>query len=242
MRKTIAKSALKTCGRDLLCAGLAVQALVFAPEVTFGADRPKPINQVKQIHSSNNGEGGFKLVQFADEEASSGSGISSAFKKAGSSISGFFSSTPTPEPSEFGEQKVAVDDPISLSNMPEDVNAEVYMSAGRLMENAGNFDAAERQYKNCLEKYPTHRLAQICYGRLLHRTKRLEEAVSIYQQAAKDHPKDATIKNDLGLCLARMGRKDEAMDQFHKATMIAPEDPRYRNNLGDGPGGIKANG
>lgn len=231
MRKTIAKSTLKICGRDLLCAGLTVQALMFAPAMTLGAERPKPINQVNRIHSTSDGEGVFQLVQYAGEEPSSGSGISSAFKKAGSSISNFFSPTAAPASSKFGEQKVAEDDPISLSSMPENVNAEVYMSAGRLMENAGNFEAAERQYKTCLEKYPSHRLAQICYGRLLHRTKRLEEAVSVYEQAAKDHPKDATIKNDLGLCLARMGRKEEAMDQFHKATMIAPEDPRYRNNL-----------
>ncbi len=230
MRKTIAKSVLKNCTREILCAGLAVQALVVAPTWGLGAERPKPIHQVNRISSESSGESKFRLIQFSGEGESSGNSITSAFKKAGSSISGFFTPAPTPVHAAH-EPKVADDDPISLSNMPEEVNAEVYMNAGRMMENGGNFEAAERQYKTCLEKFPKHRVALISYGRLLHRSNRLEEALGIYEKAAKYHPEDAVICNDMGLCLARMGRKDEAMDKFHKATLIAPEDPRYRNNL-----------
>ncbi|PQO42618.1 tetratricopeptide repeat protein [Blastopirellula marina] len=230
MRKTIAKRVLKTCARELFCAGLAVQALVIAPTLGLGAERPKPIHQVSRISSESSSESKFRLVQFAGEGESSGNSITSAFKKAGSSISGFF--TPAPEPVHAAhEPKVADDDPISLSNMPDKVNVEVYMNAARMMENSGNFEAAERQYKTCLEKFPKHRVALISYGRLLHRSNRLDEALSMYEKAAKYHPKDAVICNDLGLCYARMGRRDEAMEQFHQATVIAPEDPRYRNNL-----------
>lgn len=230
MRNTIAKSVLKTCTRELLCAGLAVHAVVVVPTLALGAERPKPIHQVSRISSESTGESKFRLIQFSGEGESSGNSITSAFKKAGSSISGFFTPSTSPTPAAH-EPKVADDDPISLSNMPEEVNAEVYMNAARMMENGGNFEAAERQYKTCLEKFPKHRLALISYGRLLHRTNRLEDALSTYEKAAKQYPEDATISNDLGLCLARMGRKDEAMEKFHKATLIAPEDPRYRNNL-----------
>lgn len=230
MRKTIAKRVLKNCTRDLLCAGLAVQALIVAPTLGMGADRPKPIHQVSRAAAASPGDSNVRLVQYAAEEPSSGNSITSAFKKAGSSITGFFTPSPTPVHAAH-EPKVADDDPISLSNMPSEVSAEVYMNAARMMESGGNFEAAERQYKSCLEKFPQHRIALISYGRLLHRNNRLDEALTMYEKAAKHHAKDAIIYNDMGLCLARMGRKDEAMENFHKATLIAPEDPRYRNNL-----------
>ncbi len=225
MQKKIAKRVWIKCGRDLICTGLALQGLLLAPSMGTGAERPKPINRDKPIATDSEEGGSFRLIQFtgSEDSGSSGSSIGSAFKKAGDSISGFF----TPEK----RVPQVENDPISLSNMPDEINANVYLSAARMMENAGNFEGAERQYKTCLEKFPKSRLAQISYARLLHRTERLDESLVIYEMAAKDHPKDPTICNDMGLCLARMGRKDEAMSKFHQATLGAPEDPRYRNNL-----------
>lgn len=224
MQKKIAKRAWVLCGRDLICTGLAIQGLLLAPSMGMGAERPKPIHSAKPIATDSEEGNSFRLVQFTGSEESKSSGsISSAFKRAGDSITGFF----TPDPREPQVE----DDPISLSNMPDEINANVYLSAARMMENASNFEGAERQYKSCLEKFPKSRLAQISYARLLHRTQRLDESLAIYQKADKDHPKDPTICNDMGLCLARMGRKDEAMAKFHQATLASPEDPRYRNNL-----------
>lgn len=211
-------------GRDMICTGLALQGLLLVPSMGQGAERPKPINRNQSIATDSDNGSSFRLIQFTDSgESESSGGISSAFKKAGDSITGFFSSEP--------RQPKVENDPISLSNMPNEINANVYLSAARMMENAGNFEGAERQYKSCLEKFPKSRLAQISYARLLHRTQRLDESLAIYEAADKDHPKDPTICNDMGLCLARMGRKDEAMAKFHQATLGAPEDPRYRNNL-----------
>jgi len=224
MQKKTAQRAWINYGRDLVCTGLALQGLLLVPSMGFGADRPKPINHNKPIATDSEEGNSFRLIQFTGSDDSNESGsISSAFKKAGSSISGFFTS----------EERVpqVEDDPVSLSNMPEEVNANVFLSAARMLENSGNFDGAERQYKSCLEKYPKSRLAQVSYARLLHRTKRLDEALAIYQKADQDHPNDAVICNDMGLCLARMGRREEAMSKFHQATVEAPEDPRYRNNL-----------
>ncbi|PQO25074.1 hypothetical protein C5Y96_26590 [Blastopirellula marina] len=224
MQKKNAKRVWIKYGRDMICTGLALQGLLLAPSMGYGAERPKPSNRPKPIATDSEEGSSFRLIQFSDSGESEGSGsISSAFKKAGDSISGFFTSEP--------RQPKVENDPISLSNMPDEINANVYLSAARMMENAGNFEGAERQYKSCLEKFPKSRLAQISYARLLHRTQRLDESLVIYQMADKDHPKDPTICNDMGLCLARMGRKDEAMAKFHQATLGAPEDPRYRNNL-----------
>lgn len=224
MQKNTAKRAWINCGRDLICTGLALQGLLLVPSLGLSAERPKPIKASQPIATDSKEGNSFRLIQFtgSGESESSGS-ISSAFKKAGDSISGFFTSEP--------RQPQVENDPISLSNMPDEINANVYLSAARMMENGGNFEGAERQYKSCLEKFPKSRLAQISYARLLHRTQRLDESLVIYQMADKDHPKDPTICNDMGLCLARMGRKDEAMAKFHEATLGAPEDPRYRNNL-----------
>ncbi|MEW4561874.1 tetratricopeptide repeat protein [Bremerella sp. JC770] len=224
MQKKIAQRAWTRYGRDLICTGLALQGLILAPTMGFAADRAKPANHAKPIATDSEEGSSFRLIQFTSSDDSDDSGsISSAFKKAGSSISGFF----TPDPREPQIE----DDPIKLSSMPDEVNANVFMSAARMLENAGNFDGAERQYKACLDKFPKSRIAQISYARLLHRTQRLDESLAIYQKADQDHPKDPVICNDMGLCLARMGRREEAMSKFHQATVGAPEDPRYRNNL-----------
>ena len=224
MQKKNPKRVLINCGRDLICTGLALQGLLLAPTMGLGAERPKPINHAKPIATDSEEGSSFRLIQFTGSEESEDSGtISSAFKKAGDSITGFFSSEPR-------KPKVE-NDPISLSNMPDEINSNVYLSAARMMENSGNFEGAERQYESCLEKFPKSRIGLISYARLLHRTDRLEESLIIYEMADKDYPKDAVICNDMGLCLARLGRKDEAMAKFHQATLSAPEDPRYRNNL-----------
>jgi len=151
------------------------------------------------------------------------SGVSSAFRKAGDSISGMFKGGP--------RETQIEDDPIRLDNMPGEVGANVYLSAARMLENGGNFDGAERQYRSCLEKYPSNRLALISYGRLLHRKQALDQAEAIYQVAIEKLPDDATVHNDYGLCLIRLGRPGEAMAKLHRATVLDPENPRYRNNL-----------
>lgn len=222
MQKPNAKSAFIRVGRNLVCTGLVLQGFILAPTLLIAADRPKPIDSLKWRTEGQSGDSGISLIQFTDDGNGSNS-ISSAFKKAGSTISGFFKTEP--------HEPVDQEDPIRLSNMPDEIGANVYLSAARMMENAGNFEGAERQYTICLEKFSTNRLAQISYARLLHRNQRLREALAIYEKAEKDHPKDATIQNDMGLCLARLGNKDDAMHHFHQATVIAPEDPRYRNNL-----------
>lgn len=222
MQKKYAKRVWISYGRDLICTGLALQGLLLAPAIGLGAEGPKQTKQNQPIATDSEERSSFRLIQFTDS-SEEGSSISSAFKKAGSSISGFFTSEP--------REPQVENDPISLSSMPDEINSNVYLSAARMMENAGNFEGAERQYKSCLEKFPKSRLAQISYARLLHRTQRLDESLTMYEMADKDHPKDATICNDMGLCLARLGRKDEAMSKFHQATLAAPEDPRYRNNL-----------
>ncbi len=224
MRKMTAKRVLNRYGRELLCAGLALQGMLIVPALGDAAERPKPINQMRAISEDRDSSSEFRLIQFTDDGNSGGSSsIGSAFKKAGDSISGFFKSEP--------REAVPENDPISLSSMPDEIGPNVFLSAARMMENSGNAEGAERQYKKCLDNFPDNRVALISYARLLHRTNHLEESLSYYQKADKAHPKDAVICNDMGLCLARMGRKEEAMAKFHQATVSAPEDPRYRNNM-----------
>lgn len=222
MRKYTQHRGLYRFGQGLLSAGLAAQVWMAMPAIDAVAQEPIATDSPATV----------RLVQFTDDSGTSvlnrntpksDNPVTSAFKKAGNSIQDFFTSDP---------EKPQVDgDPVSLSSMPDEVGANVYMSAARMMENAGNVEGAERQYKACLEKHPNHRLALLSYGRLLHRSQRLGDSLKIYQLAIEHHPEDATLNNDLGLCLARMGQHDEAMAHFHKATVLAPEDPRYRNNL-----------
>ncbi|MEX0794777.1 MAG: tetratricopeptide repeat protein [Pirellulaceae bacterium] len=163
-----------------------------------------------------------QYINSLEKEPASTNPISGAFQRAGDSISGMFKrSTPN----------VAEDDPVSLANMPSEVGVEVYLTSARVLENKGNAEGAERQYRSALEKYPTNRRALLSFARLLHREGRLSESRAIYLRAAEAHANDPVVHNDLGLCQAKMGQVDEALASVFKAITLAPSEGRYRNNI-----------
>ncbi len=224
MRTTNTKTSLARCGRKLTCAALVLHPLFATLQPVEAAGKlsaKQRAPQVQRVQYIGDTDRAAAIEAAAGQEDSNP--VTSAFKRAGESIQGLFTSSP--------REVKAPDDPVSLSNMPEEVGPSVYLTAARMMENAGNFQGAERQYKKCLAEHPKHRLARISYARLLNRSDRLEESLGEYRKALENHPGDAVILNDLGLCLARLGQHEEAMQRFHQATLKAPEDPRYRNNL-----------
>lgn len=163
-----------------------------------------------------------QYIKDQEKKPASTNPVSEAFQRAGNSFQGMFKRN-TPN--------VADDDPVSLSNIPSEVGVDVYLTSARVLENKGNSEGAERQYRSALEKYPTNRRALISYARLLHREGRLSESRAIYLRAAEAHANDPVVHNDLGLCQAKMGQVEEALASVFKAITLAPSEGRYRNNI-----------
>jgi len=222
--KNFARHAINTVAGMMVLGGQLVGSfdLVNAAEPSWKQSAAKKGDvRLVQFESNDNGE---DLQSVLDKKSGKNSNpVTSAFKKAGSSIQGFFTSSPS--------EPVVENDPISLSSMPDSIGAEVYLGAARMLEKNGNYAGAEKQYQGCLEKYPDNRTALISYGRLLHHLKRMQDSVTIYDEALKRYPEDAVILNDRGLCLARMGQHDAAMESIHRATVIDGKNVRYRNNM-----------
>lgn len=125
---------------------------------------------------------------------------------------------------------IPAEDPLSVTGKQGKVDPEVYVSAARLYENQGEFDAAAGQYRKALEVAPKSLPALIGYARLQDRQSKFDEASRLYKKAIAAHPQSATAYNDLGLCQARHGQPEAALEHIQKAIQIEPANKLYRNN------------
>lgn len=125
---------------------------------------------------------------------------------------------------------IPADDPLKVTEKPGKVSAEVYLSAARLYENQGEFEAATGQYRKALEVAPKSLPALIGFARLQDRQSKFEEASRLYKKAIVAHPQSATAYNDLGLCQARHGQPEAALENIQKAVQLEPANKLYRNN------------
>lgn len=181
---------------------------------------------VRQVQFTSENSQSTTLDEYVreQEEASgkSSGGFTQSLKNAGKSIQNAFM---------VKSKTTAPDDPLSLANTPDRLDAGIYLSTGRILEQQGKFDDASKQYAKALEENPDSLLALISYGRLLERQGKSTAALEYYQRAAEAHPDNAIAMNDLGLCYLKLKRVDDALAAIFKATTIEPENKRYRNNM-----------
>jgi Tfp pilus assembly protein PilF len=148
--------------------------------------------------------------------------FSAAWTKTSTAVSSAFATDP---------QYAATDDPTSLSSRPKKIGPEVYVAAGRLLENQGKLDDAAENYEAALKVAPRDITTLVSLSRLRDRQRKPQLAVQGYEQALQIEPKNALVRNDLGLCYARQGLLPESLAQLHKAVELQPKNAKYRNNL-----------
>lgn len=148
--------------------------------------------------------------------------FSSAWTKTTTAVSSAFTST-TPD--------VTTDDPTSLNSRPKKIGPEVYVAAGRLLENQGKLDDAAEKYEAALKVAPRDITTLVSLARLRDRQRKPQLAVQGYEKALQIEPKNALVYNDLGLCYARQGLLPESLAQLQKAVSLQPKNAKYRNNL-----------
>ncbi|MBI3318764.1 MAG: tetratricopeptide repeat protein [Candidatus Omnitrophica bacterium] len=93
---------------------------------------------------------------------------------------------------------------------------------GLVAEEQGNFQAAERQYREARESDPAGGAIGLRLGAVYLRMNELESAVKTFEAMTRSHPSDARPRFLLGVLYASEGRLEEAASQY---TKVLAEDP-----------------
>ena len=123
------------------------------------------------------------------------------------------------------------EDPTSLSSKQKTIGPEVYVAAGRLLENQGKLDEAADKYNQALKVNPNDVNTLISLGRLHDRQGRPTQAMESYRKALKADPQNSMVYNDLGLCFARQQDLQQSITHLNKAVELQGTNAKYRNNL-----------
>lgn len=173
----------------------------------------------------------FQSVVQSDEQVEQTGGFTAsaknAWKTTANAVTGIFSwgddeETPADE---------SASDPLSLTNQPEKVNAEVYIANGQLWESTGDFTKAMESYSRALQSEPNHGPAIASIARLHFRNEKFAEAATFFRRAIDNQPEDAGLQNDLGLTLSKLGDSSLSIEHLTKALQLSPGNSRYSNNL-----------
>jgi len=108
---------------------------------------------------------------------------------------------------------------------------DLYQDALELHEQ-GEFQAAAKQYKKILARFPDADLVLYNLGLALYEQKKFPEAAAAFLHAAKINPDDPDYWFNAGLSLKQAGRFQEAVAAYEKAAMFQPEDSDIFYNLG----------
>ena len=96
----------------------------------------------------------------------------------------------------------------------------------------GNFQVAEKLYKEILNVDPKHLQSIILLGTLSGQTKNFNLAKQLLQKAIKINPNYAETHYKLGIILKELGEVQEAINSYEKAIEINPNYVIAYNNLG----------
>ncbi len=122
-------------------------------------------------------------------------------------------------------------DPLSLSNKPETVNAEVFVANGQLWESSGDLVKAKESYENALKSEPNNPQAIACIARLNYREGKYQEANEYFRRALTSNPNDPELHNDIALTHSKLNDVAGSIASFETALKLAPGTSRYANNL-----------
>jgi tetratricopeptide (TPR) repeat protein len=112
-------------------------------------------------------------------------------------------------------------------------NARAHNNLGNTLDDAGQQEAAGREYTRALELEPSYALAHYNLAGILVRRNRLEEAVTHYRESLRLEPGSADTHNNLGNVFVLQARWTEAQAEFAAALRINPDDPVAHCNLGN---------
>ncbi len=123
---------------------------------------------------------------------------------------------------------------IELIDKPAAVHWVLYYTRGISNERAGNWDAAEADFREALVLRPEQPLVLNYLGySLVEKHRNMDEALDMIQRAVKGQPDDGYITDSLGWVYYRLGRYQDAVAPMLRAVELVPDDPVVNDHLGD---------
>jgi len=104
---------------------------------------------------------------------------------------------------------------------------------GNLYKNLGQYEMAEKQYKEALQIDNQFYPAEVNLAMLYNKQGRNEEAEILFKNVLKNHPDFGDIHYSLGLLLAEEKKYDESVKHLQKAADILTDNARVFYNLGN---------
>ncbi|HET9069698.1 MAG TPA: tetratricopeptide repeat protein, partial [Amaricoccus sp.] len=134
----------------------------------------------------------------------------------------------------YPEAVAAYDAAVALAGAPMPVPWPLYYTRGIANERAGNWPAAEGDFREALALEPDQPLVLNYLGySLVEKHEKLDEALGMIEKASKAEPEDGYITDSLGWVFYRLGRYDEAVKPMLRAVELTPDDPVINDHLGD---------
>jgi Flp pilus assembly protein TadD len=134
----------------------------------------------------------------------------------------------------YPESVAAYDAAIALVATPRPLHWPLYYTRGIANERAGNWPAAEADFRAALDLEPDQPLVLNYLGySLVEKHENLDEALGMIERASKAEPDDGYITDSLGWVLYRLGRFDEAVKPMLRAVELTPDDAVINDHLGD---------
>lgn len=134
----------------------------------------------------------------------------------------------------YPEAVVAYNRAIEKIGAPREAHWVLFYTRGISNERAGNWPAAEADFRKALELKPGQPsvLNYLGYS-LVERQENLDEALQMIQDAVRAQPDDGYITDLLGWVYYRLGRYQDAVQPMLRAVELEPADAVINDHLGD---------
>lgn len=124
----------------------------------------------------------------------------------------------------------ALDETANSAKIPDELRAKI--GRGIAAHQEGDLTAAERLYRQVLEKMPNHPVALTNLGMILKNQGNFAEAIACYHQALPYATQEVGLHYNLGNALWELGNREAAIAQFHRVIVLQPNHVEGYNNLG----------
>ncbi|MCX7857229.1 MAG: tetratricopeptide repeat protein [Deltaproteobacteria bacterium] len=100
------------------------------------------------------------------------------------------------------------------------LSAEEHNDLGRIYEDKGLLDLAEKEYEKAKKKNKGWFVPYFNLGNIEFKRNRYGKAEKWYRMALKINPGNPDVMNNLALCLLRQGKTEKAREMVHRALSI----------------------
>lgn len=108
-----------------------------------------------------------------------------------------------------------------------------YLISGNEAFKAGDYEAAERDYREAVKRDPEASTPLNNLGVVLNTLEKWDAAAEVLRKAVKADPKNAIAHYTLARALMKSGHVDEALTIAHEATQLAPDDLAAHRTLAE---------